>query len=61
LETELSTFTWRRWRLPFTPETTGTVTAFVRATDGDGTLQTSTVAGTYPSGASGLQEISFDV
>jgi DMSO/TMAO reductase YedYZ molybdopterin-dependent catalytic subunit len=61
LESELSAFTWRRWRLPYTPTTTGTVEALVRATDGDGRLQPATVADTYPSGASGFQEISFDV
>lgn len=61
LESELSASTWRRWRLPFTPGAPGTVAALVRATDGDGDLQSPTVADTYPSGASGLQEISFDV
>ena len=61
LESELSAFTWRRWRLPFTPSAPGTVAALVRATDAAGTLQTATVVDTYPSGASGFQEISFHV
>jgi DMSO/TMAO reductase YedYZ molybdopterin-dependent catalytic subunit len=61
LESELSAFTWRRWRLPYTPSTSGTVTAHIRATDGKGQLQTSTVVDTYPSGASGYQEVRFDV
>jgi DMSO/TMAO reductase YedYZ molybdopterin-dependent catalytic subunit len=60
LESELSAFTWRRWRLPL-PAGPGTVSALVRATDGAGNLQPTVVADTYPSGASGLQEISFDV
>ena len=61
LESELSASTWRRWRLPFTPGAPGTASALVRATDGDGNLQSPAVADTYPSGASGLQEITFDV
>ena len=60
LESGLSAFTWRRWRLPLTPAS-GTVVALVRATDGDGVLQSPAVADTYPSGATGYQEITFDV
>lgn len=61
LESELSAFTWRRWRFPVPSTVNGTVTATIRSTDADGNLQPPTVADTYPSGASGYQEISFDV
>ena len=61
MESALSKITWRRWRLPLPAATGGTVAAWVRATDGDGVVQTRTVAGTYPSGASGWQESSFSV
>ena len=61
LESSLSPFAWRRWRLPFTPTAPGTVVAMVRATDGDGALQSPAVVDTYPSGATGYQEITFGV
>jgi DMSO/TMAO reductase YedYZ molybdopterin-dependent catalytic subunit len=52
-----STDTWRQWVAPWTPPKSGTYTLRVRATDGTGSLQRSTRADPFPSGATGLHTI----
>jgi hypothetical protein len=52
--------TWRQWRYPW-QATTGDHTVTVRATDGDGVVQTSAVAPPFPSGATGLHQIPVTV
>ena len=47
---------WRQWRATW-PATAGEHTITARATDGEGTLQTTTIAAPDPDGASGLQTI----
>ncbi len=51
---------WRQWRAPWTAAS-GRHTVTVRATDGLGTVQTSTVADPAPDGASGLHTITVQV
>src|SRR6476646_2196730 len=48
--------TWRQWRYGW-EATAGPHTITVRATDGDGVVQTSAVAPPFPSGATGLHQI----
>ena len=52
--------TWRQWRSPW-QAITGDHTITVRATDGDGVVQTSAVAPPFPSGATGLHQIPVTV
>jgi len=47
---------WRQWYLPWTAEK-GQHTLAVRATDGDGDLQTAARATPFPSGSTGIQQI----
>ncbi|MCB0897122.1 MAG: molybdopterin-dependent oxidoreductase [Nocardioides sp.] len=47
---------WRQWYLPWTAEK-GQHTLAVRATDGDGDVQTAARATPFPSGSTGIQEI----
>jgi DMSO/TMAO reductase YedYZ molybdopterin-dependent catalytic subunit len=48
--------TWRQWRYDW-QATAGSHTITVRATDGDGAVQTTAVAQPFPSGATGLHRI----
>jgi hypothetical protein len=48
--------TWRQWRYNW-QATAGSHTITVRATDGDGAVQTTAVAQPFPSGATGLHRI----
>jgi DMSO/TMAO reductase YedYZ molybdopterin-dependent catalytic subunit len=57
LERALSDLTWRRWKLPVPAGTSGDV--LVRATDGDGQVQTSAVAPPHPSGATGYDRVTL--
>jgi DMSO/TMAO reductase YedYZ molybdopterin-dependent catalytic subunit len=52
--------TWRQWRYDW-QATAGAHTISVRATDGDGEVQTSAVAAPFPSGATGLHQIDVTV
>jgi DMSO/TMAO reductase YedYZ molybdopterin-dependent catalytic subunit len=56
LRSELSPFAWRQWRYAWVPER-GDYLVFVRATDGEGAMQTMRVADTFPSGATGYDGI----
>ena len=47
---------WRQWYLPWTAEP-GRHTLAVRATDGEGDVQTAVRATPFPEGSSGIQEI----
>jgi hypothetical protein len=52
--------TWRQWVYEW-DATPGTHTLSVRATDGDGVLQAPEEASPFPSGSTGLHEISVSV
>jgi hypothetical protein len=52
----LSPYTWVIWTSTWSPPSTSRYYVSVRATDGDGEVQTGIVRGTYPSGASGHHE-----
>lgn len=58
LATVPSTDTWRQWVLPWTPQRAGEHRLRVRATDGAGRPQVAGAADPFPSGATGLHEIS---
>ncbi|GAB3197711.1 sulfite oxidase [Nocardioides hungaricus] len=51
---------WRQWYLPWTAET-GQHTLAVRATDGEGDVQTAVRATPFPEGSSGIQQIVVNV
>ena len=55
-----TTLTWALWSYDWRPEP-GSVEAVVRATDGDGALQTATERGTIPEGSTGYHRIRFMV
>lgn len=60
LGTEANVDCWRQWFLPW-DATAGRHDITVRATDGDGSVQTTTTANPFPSGASGLHSVAVDV
>ncbi|MCI0841726.1 MAG: molybdopterin-dependent oxidoreductase [Chloroflexi bacterium] len=53
----LSAYTWVIWTMEYTPAKRGPVTLRVRATDGDGDVQTAEFRDTIPDGASGHDDI----
>jgi hypothetical protein len=53
LRAPLSGNSWVLWSFDWTPPATGSYNVIVRATDGDGNLQTESVADPFPSGATG--------
>ncbi len=55
-----TTDTWRQWRYEW-PAVAGAHTITVRATDGDGAVQTEVEAPPFPSGATGLHQIPVTV
>jgi DMSO/TMAO reductase YedYZ molybdopterin-dependent catalytic subunit len=57
----LSELTWVLWTSSWTPPREGSYQLAVRATDGSGAVQDSTVRPSYPSGASGYHTIRVDV
>ena len=61
LKSPLSPLTWTLWSLDWTPEREGAYTLLVRARDGEGKLQTSATAPSYPDGASGLHTVRINV
>ena len=56
-----TTDTWRQWVLPWTPPHAGSYRLRVRATDGNGNLQTSHSAPPFPAGATGYHSITVRV
>lgn len=61
LEEALGPLTWRRWRYLWTPPGPGKHAVHVRATDGEGQLQTATRRPPFPSGSTGLDTIELEV
>jgi DMSO/TMAO reductase YedYZ molybdopterin-dependent catalytic subunit len=57
----LSPLTWVIWQATWTPASEGAYDLRVRATDNDGALQSSAVAASYPSGASGYHTVRLSV
>jgi DMSO/TMAO reductase YedYZ molybdopterin-dependent catalytic subunit len=57
LRRQLSRTTWRQWRLPWRPATSGRTVVQVRAIDGQGRVQTADEAPPYPSGSSGYDQV----
>ncbi len=54
---QVSPLSWSIWRTTWTPPGTGTYTLVVRATDGDGVLQTEKRSSPEPDGATGYHRI----
>ncbi len=52
---------WVVWAYDWTPPGPGRYTVKVRATDGNGNLQTQQVADPYPNGATGWHSVSYTV
>jgi DMSO/TMAO reductase YedYZ molybdopterin-dependent catalytic subunit len=61
LEPALGPLTWRRWRLVWTPPGPGKYTVLVRATDGEGQVQTATRRPPFPSGSTGYDSVDLTV
>lgn len=61
LKAPLSALTWTLWSLSWTPDREGAYTLQVRAGDSDGKLQSSSVAPSYPDGASGLHTVRISI
>jgi hypothetical protein len=59
LETELSPFTWRRWQYRIRRPSGAVVRLLVRATDGEGAVQTGTVTPPEYSGSTGYDEVTI--
>jgi DMSO/TMAO reductase YedYZ molybdopterin-dependent catalytic subunit len=56
-----SKISWSMWSFPFTPDKPGEVVFAVRATDGNGQLQTTEERSTVPQGATGMQRLAAKV
>jgi DMSO/TMAO reductase YedYZ molybdopterin-dependent catalytic subunit len=61
LDAPLSALAWTLWSGTWTPPGEGSYTLVVRATDGSGSLQSSSSAASFPSGSSGYHTIRIDV
>jgi hypothetical protein len=61
LRQPLSNLTWVIWTATWTPAAAGEYTLLVRARDGQGALQSSTGAPSYPDGANGYHSVSVSV
>ena len=61
LKKPLSNLTWALWAYEWEPPGAGEYQIVVRATDGTGQAQTSTVADTFPNGATGYASTSLQV
>ena len=57
----LSPYTWVLWQATWTPTSEGAYGLQVRATDGQGMVQSNSGAASYPSGSSGYHSIQVDV
>ena len=60
LEPALSPYSWTVWSLPWAPAA-GLYQLAVRATDGHGRRQTLSAGGSYPAGATGLEQLQVEV
>jgi DMSO/TMAO reductase YedYZ molybdopterin-dependent catalytic subunit len=56
----LSPYSWVLWQKAWTPETAGDYSIKVRATDGQGVLQTSQITSPDPSGATGYHRVTLE-
>jgi hypothetical protein len=61
LASPLSTNSWVLWSLDWNPSAKGTYDIVVRATDGQGNLQTETATDPFPSGATGWHSVTVSV
>jgi hypothetical protein len=61
LQPPLSALTWVLWSATWTPAAEGAYTLLVRARDGAGKLQTSSIAPSFPDGASGYHSVRVSV
>lgn len=61
LRSEIAPLSWRLWDATWRPDTAGVARLAVRATDGDGNLQTHERRDTLPDGATGYHKITVDV
>jgi DMSO/TMAO reductase YedYZ molybdopterin-dependent catalytic subunit len=62
LRSALGAYTWRQWLYRFTPSaSSGDATILVRATDGNGNVQSPVEAQPYPSGSSGYDSVSVSL
>lgn len=57
----LSNYTWVFWSASWNPPATGDYHLYVRATDGQGNLQTSEINGPFPNGATGYDIVDISV
>ena len=57
----LSKYTWLFWRFGWNPPGSGSYKLTVRATDGQGNLQTATMTDPFPNGATGYQVVDVSV
>lgn len=58
---EIAPLSWRFWEASWTPDRPGDMTLSVRATDGDGNVQTESRTDTLPDGATGYHKIDVRV
>jgi DMSO/TMAO reductase YedYZ molybdopterin-dependent catalytic subunit len=61
LKRPLSNTTWTLWAYEWQPFTAGETFVYARVTDGTGRVQTSTIADTFPSGATGYASVVFNL
>ncbi len=61
LKKPLSSTTWALWAYEWRSPPLGENFVYARATDGSGQVQTSTIAGTFPNGATGYASVIFRV
>ncbi len=61
LHPQMTPFSWRLWETTWVPTKVGPVRLVVRATDGDGEVQTSERTDTLPNGATGYHSITVEV
>jgi DMSO/TMAO reductase YedYZ molybdopterin-dependent catalytic subunit len=59
LKTALSPYTWRLWRYPWNADAARRFDVLVRATDGQGRVQSSVPAAPHPNGASGYDAVTL--
>ncbi|HYN36729.1 MAG TPA: molybdopterin-dependent oxidoreductase [Actinomycetota bacterium] len=61
LKEPIAANSWHQWAYRWTPETSGGIELFCRATDGEGKVQTEETAPPHPAGASGYHSVSVQV
>jgi DMSO/TMAO reductase YedYZ molybdopterin-dependent catalytic subunit len=61
LKEPIGRYSWTLWAYRWTPETNGRVSVVCRATDGDGEVQTASIAPPHPAGSTGYHRVDVDV